>query len=310
MTGQKTQVRLFGPTSVVDAGPPERAVHLHGKHARILALLGLELGHPVPKDRLAELVWDGRPPPSYRQALDSDVCVLRRRAGLGPGRSSALATTVAGYVLDADRVSVDVVEARAHVGRACRERAAPALASADAALALSVRGRLLEDEPYAAWAQQARDDWSVCVTRLHVCASRAALVGGDPDRAVRHATAAVAHDPVSETATAQLMRALWWDDRRAEAVRAYTRLRRRMLDELGEEPGPATEQLFVTILRDEGGSPSSVDPATQIQLALRLLRETLDRTPGTRPPELDAELSMAAAAALAGPARSGSTPVR
>ncbi|MGC5583548.1 AfsR/SARP family transcriptional regulator [Ornithinimicrobium sp. W1679] len=310
MAGRTTRVRLFGPTSVVGAGSPERAVHLVGKHGRILALLALELGHPVPKDRLAELVWDGRPPPSYRQALDSDVCVLRRKAELGPGRTSALATTPSGYVLDADRVGVDLTEARAHVGRACRERAALALADADAALALSDRGRLLEDEPYAAWAEQARVGWSVCATRLHVCASRAALAVGDPDRGVRHATEAVTHDPVSETAVAQLMRALWWDGRRAEAVHAYSCLRRRMLDDLGEEPGPATEQLFLTILRDEGGPRAAADPTTQIQLALRLLRETLDRTPGTRPPELDAELSLAAAAALTGERRPGPAPVR
>ncbi|SOC51976.1 AfsR/SARP family transcriptional regulator [Ornithinimicrobium cerasi] len=289
------RVRLFGPTTVL---LPDRApVHVLGKHARILALLALQPGRAVSKDRLAELVWEGRPPRSFQQTLDSDVCVLRRRAELGPGRSSALATTPAGYVLDPDRVSVDLQEARALATRAAAEPACTAVASASAALELAT-GELLEDEPYAPWAEEARAAWRQTEFELCLRASRTALVTGDLATGVDAAQRAVGLRPASEEASVQLMRAQWWAGRRAEAIRGFVQLQDSMLEELGERPGAEARELYITILRDDG--PAGDDPADaeHLRLLLQLLRGALDLTPGLRAPALDAELAAAASAAL------------
>lgn len=297
---QTIRVNLFGPTTVIDPAAPQRPTPLRGKHGRILAVLGLQPGRPVDKDRLAEAVWDGHPPPSFRQALDSDVCVLRKRAGLGPGRSSALATTASGYVLDPDRVSVDLSEARTLAERAQAQRAAAASSSAHAALELA-SGELLEDEPYAVWAQEARDAWRATEIELCLLASRAAIVTGDATLAIRCGQRALARQPASEQAAVQLMRALWWGNRRTEAIRVFLTLRDSMLDELGEHPGREAQDLYLTILRDDALGSGEVGEQSfeHLQLALELLRGALDVTPGLRAPAHDADLAATAAAALA-----------
>lgn len=295
----RIRVYLFGPTRVAHAEQPGHATHLLGKQGRILALLSLQPGHPVDKDRLAEAVWNGQPPPSFRQALDSDVCVLRRRAGLGPGRSSALATTGSGYVLDPERVSVDLADAHGLATRARREQAASAVHTAQAALTLA-SSELLENEPYAVWAQAARDSWRSAELDLCLVASRAAIVTGDIALAIQCGQRALTRWPSSEQAAVQLMRALWWGGRRAEAIRVYLALRQSMLDELGEQPGRDAQNLYLTILRDDGlPSGDDADSLEHLRLALALLRCALDGTPGVRAPAHDTDLAAAVAAALA-----------
>ncbi len=288
-------IRVFGPTRVVAADGAR--VHLPGKHGRILALLALHPGRPVAKDRLAETLWEGHPPRTFQQTLDSDVCVLRRRAGLGPGRSSALGTTPSGYVLDPARVSVDLQVARDLAARSAEEPAAAAVASATAALDLA-SAPLLVDEPYAPWAEDARQEWARTEYDLCLRASRAALVVGDTALGVTAANRALTARPVSEEAAVQLMRAYWWAGRRAEAIREFLRLQDLLLDELGERPGPEARELYLTILRDEGLTGDDGTDAEHLRLLLQLLRQALDLAPGVRAPTLDAELAAAASAAL------------
>lgn len=290
------RICLFGPTTVLDPDDGSR-VRLQGKHARIVGVLGLTPGHPVSKDRLADLVWEGSPPPSYPQTLDSDVCVLRRRAGLGPGRSSALATTTAGYVLDPDRIEVDLTRATELALQARQEPAAQSVVTSSRVLDLA-GGELLEDEPYAAWAVEARTAWAATEAETCLHASRVALVTGDTALGVRSARRALALRPTSETAAVQLMRALWWAGQRGEAIRVFLDLQRSMVEELGEQPGAEARELYLTILGDDGLGQESSGDAEHLRLLLRLLRGALDLTPGVRAPARDAELALAATRAM------------
>ncbi len=82
-------VRLFGSTIVIREGTVLTGSALGGvKIRRILRILALQHGSPVPKDTLAELIWDGSPPSSHKSDLESYICVLRRRMGIGSGRHS------------------------------------------------------------------------------------------------------------------------------------------------------------------------------------------------------------------------------
>jgi DNA-binding SARP family transcriptional activator len=295
--GAEVMVRLFGPGAVVRPDGTAPSASLGGaKLRRILEVLALEAGHPVTKDRLAELVWEGKPPASYFAALESYVCVLRRKAGLGAGRASAIATTAGGYLLDADRVSVDCHEFAALAARACTEPSAASLLTARQALALKV-GTLLDDEPYAEWAARARDRCRAQETSLCVRASAAALVTGCTGEAVDLARRAVDLSPLAEEATQRLMRALWLSGRRADALRAYLDLRAGTLEELGEEPSRDTHRLYLAILRQEG-CVDAVDSRHDLRILLQLLRQTLEVTPCARAPALDAELAASAIAAL------------
>ena len=58
------EIRLFGATTASTAQGTV-GVDLGGvKPRQILEILAVSAGAPVPKDHLADLLWDGRPPRS------------------------------------------------------------------------------------------------------------------------------------------------------------------------------------------------------------------------------------------------------
>jgi len=286
-------IRLFGPTVGVIDGRTLTASDMGGvKPRQILEILACELGAAVTKDQLADLLWEGRPPASYLGTLESYVCVLRRRLGGGPEDARAfLRTTPHGYLLDPDHVRVDLADYRLHAAAALGTEGIGAVALTERALAL-VSGELLASEPYAAWAERARR--SVQEESVELCVRAATLAGaaGDHPRGIALAKRAFAGDPLSEDAGQQLMRALWSTGRRSQALRVYAQLRQALLDELGDEPGRESQELYLAILRDPESSRrgAMTDAAAEIKVLLRLLRQAVDQTPGLRAPASDAGL--------------------
>lgn len=272
-------LQMFGPTTFDDG--LGRACRMSRKSARILAVLGERVGHPVHKDELAEAVWDGAPPTSFRQTLDSDVCVLRRQIGLGAGRSSPLATASGGYLLDPDRVSVDLEIRRALAEKVSRT-GTTGVFPASRSLVRDHAAVLLEEEPFWRWAQHMRAEWASTLARSCLHASRAALIAGEPSFALHAAAAALAAQPTSEAATVQVMRAQWWLGHHNDALRTYLELRERLLRELGEAPQRETQDIYLAILRDTAPAPSSADAEQHVRLLLALLRAALDVIPDVR----------------------------
>jgi DNA-binding SARP family transcriptional activator len=262
----KLRITLFGATRVERDGAHWDAAALGGvKQRQILELLATNLGTPVPKERLAERLWDGNPPLSYVATLESYVCVLRRRLGLGRGSLSALATTNKSYVLDPGQVTVDLVEVRSAL-----ECAAPA----DVLRVLdSLPGDLLATEPYAEWADEERAKFSQLLATVCTTAARLALQGGYTQPALRLARTAVQQSYFSESARQELMRALWLSGERTQALVAYAELRARMLEELGVEPGAASQELYVEILK---GSHTPEQDKLEVTTLLRLLQQALE----------------------------------
>jgi DNA-binding SARP family transcriptional activator len=274
------RISMFGPTTAEINGRVVSAVDLGGvKPRQILEILAIEAGSPVAKDRLADLLWEGKPPTSYTGTLESYVCVLRRNLGLGSGKASLLATTPNGYRLELDRLSVDLWEFRQLTEKASRSAPAAAVAATEKALSLAT-GELLVDEPYAEWALRARAYFSRDLVAAGVYAARLATALGDLPAAMRLAHAAVDHDPLCEDAVQQLMGAMWAGGRRCEALRAFAEMRQRMLDEHGAEPGAESHELYLSILRDApaAGTDQSGNNI-ELHTLVRLLRQVLDATP-------------------------------
>ena len=274
------EVRLFGPTVVLVDGVALAPAELGGvKPRQILEMLAVEVGAPVSKDRLADRLWENNPPASYVATLESYVCVLRRRLGAGRGKQSPLTTTHNGYQLDPERTRVDLEDFRTLMTSAAEGPEASVIPDAERALAM-MTGELLADEPYATWALRARESLSELVaagcTRAAVLANRA----GGHDRAVRFARIAADQGFFSETAWQELMRALWSSGRRAEALRAYADLRAGMLDELGIEPGPASQRLYMTVLRGSASGHGPTQERHEVRTLLRLLRQALEAGSG------------------------------
>lgn len=292
-------IHLFGRVGVHVDG---RAVEgLSVKQLHILAIMALNPGRPVPREVLADQLWEGSPPASYVGTLDSYFCILRRMLGVSAGRSSALATTASGFVLDPARgVEVDLYWFDRLARAAESNRSRTALEWAEHALEL-VTGDLLEEVPYAAWADRARQRFAVTLVELCVRGAQRANGLGEFERAVTLARAAVERDPVCEAAWHQLMLASWFAGWRTRALGAYAQCRAAMADRLGEEPSEGTQALYLTILQSGPESRprgTSVEQETRIRTLLLLLRQELELTPGVRVPALDAELSVAATQAL------------
>lgn len=286
----KLQVRLFGPTTVV---LPDRTVvtDLGGiKPRQVLEMLAVSLGTPVPKDQLADRLWNGRPPRTYIGTLESYVSLVRRRLGVARGRNSAISTTSNGYVLDPALVDVDLDEFRRLVLPAARVTPATALSRTERAMGL-VRGDLMASEPYADWAIHERTGF---VSEYVVACNRAAghaLRLANTDAAIAMCRRAIACDRVSETSWQLLMRSLSAAGARSEALRAYLDLRRVTVEELGSEPGPLSTELYLQILEegeDLGSGPASTG---EVQTLLRLLRRALESFPGVEVPRGDSSLA-------------------
>ena len=168
------KISLFGETVAEFDGRTVSASDMGGSKPRqILEILACELGSPVAKDQLADQLWSGRLPASYVGTLESYVCVLRRSLGSGPDRRAFLRTSSRGYLLDPDRVTVDLAQFRGLASSALVTGGDASVELSASALGLA-KGELLASEPYADWAVRARQSFHR--ERLDLCV-RAAAAG-------------------------------------------------------------------------------------------------------------------------------------
>ena len=257
------EISLFGPTTVACGDIRATATDLGGNKPRqLLEMLALDVGVPVSKELLAERLWDGHPPRAYIPTLESHVCGLRRRLGAMTGEPGALVTTVGGYLLDEKLALVDVVEVRALLGSGD-------LANVRHTLDL-VHGMLLADDPYAPWADEVRQGFAALSAQGYAEAAHRANEAGDYELAATLARA-VGHDQYwSEPAVQELMRALAASGNRTQALLEYQSLRALLGEELGIEPGPTTQEVFMSILC---AAPS--EDSDDVGILLGLLKRAL-----------------------------------
>jgi len=238
---------LLGPLVVAD-GEGNRAA-LPGPRLRVmLAALLLHANVPVPAGELAELVWDGSPPAGAAATLRSYAARLRRALGGDPAR---IVARHPGYLIRAGRQELDVLEFEALCAdaRAALRAGQWAGASAAAARALGLwRAAPLLDIP----SEALRGEFAPRLERLRLQALEdgfdAGLRLGRYQELAPHLLEASARYPLQERFHAQLMLALAAAGRRAQALGAYQRARRALIDELGIEPGPELRAIHQQIL--------------------------------------------------------------
>jgi DNA-binding SARP family transcriptional activator len=245
------ELRLAGVFGVVRDGVPLPDGELGSRKARtLLKLLAVERARLVSVDRIAEVLWAGNPPKEPTQHVATLVSRLRRVLG-----SDAIHGGRQGYQLaSGPGVVIDLDEAAQLTGHAERELArAPALASSAAGRAVQLLspGIALAEEPYAAWAEPARQELRGLLRRARHALAGAAQATGDADLAARVAGDAMADDPFDEGAHRLFMSACAAGGERAKALEAYGRLRGRLAEELGTDPAPDTHELYLAILRQQ-----------------------------------------------------------
>ena len=265
---RQIELRLAGTFGVIRGGTelPEREVGSR-KSRTLLKLLAVERPTLVPVDRIVDVLWAGERPAAAEHNVATLVSRLRGVLGSGiivGGRH--------GYRLAGEpEVGVDLDAA----ARCCEEAkrklpAAPAiaLAAAEQAIGLLSADIALAEEPYATWADPAREQLRQLLRRARLTAAEAALAIGEASSAARYAEAALAADPLDEAACRWYMSASAAAGEPARALVGYEALRERLAEGLGADPSPQTQELHLAILRQQDRHPApdrSVHPDRSVR---------------------------------------------
>jgi predicted ATPase/DNA-binding SARP family transcriptional activator len=242
------RVELLGTVQVRDdAGSP---AHVGGPRARaLLALLALDVGRVVPAAGLIDRLWDGDPPEGARSALQSMISRLRGVLG------EAIESHPAGYRLAVGRDRVDALAFEDLAGQGSRALAGgdPARASAVLRQALALwRGPALAGLPGAgpvAGIAARLEELRRSATADRVEADLAGADASDAAVLTAELRALVAEDPLAERPRALLMRALYLAGRQADALAVYADARAQLAAQLGVDPSPQLEQVYLGVLR-------------------------------------------------------------
>ena len=247
------ELRLAGTFRVVRDGIELTDGEIGSRKSRtLLKLLAVERPGLVPLDRIVDVLWPGERPAAPEQNVAT--LVSRLRAALGAdliqgGRAGYRLAAGPGIVVDLDAAARFCDQAEGKLATA----AAVALAAAERAHELLSAGTAIGDEPYADWADPARDQVRELLRRVRLAAAEAAIATGDLPLAAGYAEAAMAADPFDEAANRWYMSASVAAGEQAKALAAYEALRRRLGQELGADPAPQTRELHLAILREQEG---------------------------------------------------------
>jgi DNA-binding SARP family transcriptional activator len=240
-------LRLLGPVELHVDGVDVRLGP--ARQRTVLAALAVDAGRPVLLDTIVDRVWGDDPPDQVRAVVYSYVARLRQ--ALRPaGGQAAVARRHGGYALDCDPAGVDLILFD-HLARRGEYDAAlalwrgPALAGLAGDWVASVRGQ----------AAQRRLDAVVGWARARLAAGGAAEV-------IDRLRPLVEENPLVEPLAAVYIEALHRDSRAAEALDRWAATRRRLIDELGTEPGPALRELHQVMLHAEPAAPSTLPADT------------------------------------------------
>jgi DNA-binding SARP family transcriptional activator/tetratricopeptide (TPR) repeat protein len=253
------EFRLLGEVTVhvdgrpVDLGPARQRC--------VLAALAVDAGRLVPVERLAERVWGTDVPRRGRATLQSYISRLRR--ALAAAATVEIVLRSGGYALvaqQADRVvdvhrfrglcagsrGADDERARALLEEALGLWRGAALTGLDGDWAEAERDRLANER------QEAEHDLTDVLLRL---GHGEDLLAELSRRAVRW--------PSDERVAGQYMLALHRAGRTASALAHYQRVRDKLVEELGADPGTALQDLHLRLLTD-APAPSRSRPGAVV----------------------------------------------
>jgi DNA-binding SARP family transcriptional activator len=255
------EITLTGQLAAEAGGARADATDLPGRQASLVfAYLVAERDRPVPSEELADALWGGRLPPTWRPALRGVVSKVRDFLDqLGLPATGTL-TSVAGcyrLTLPAD-TAVDVELA---AGEADAARSALEAGDLERALAAARRARAIAERPLlpghdGPWVEDRRAALrQVLIDGLEMLVD-VHLAAGNGEAAVGPAKDLVALEPFRDSAHERLLRAHAAAGDRGEALRAYDRYRRALAEELGVGPLPELEAAYLELLHAEPPAPS------------------------------------------------------
>ncbi|MBS2963188.1 tetratricopeptide repeat protein [Actinocrinis puniceicyclus] len=250
----ETHVLVLGP---VGLGRPFRAPSSNILRA-VLAALALAGPGGLSAGELFETVWGSRDARSMDSTLTVNIHRLRQWLRTAAYGKVSVTRTTTGYALhladgevDADRFLRQVEAAET------LETAAKAGALGEA---LSLwRGPALADVPDGSADQAAVMRLELRRVTAVVEYARALLGIGQAEQAVHALSPLVETYPLDERVIGAWIESLAATGRQADALDAYERLRLRLRDEIGADPGRALSQALTRVLRQEIAQPVAED---------------------------------------------------
>jgi SARP family transcriptional regulator, regulator of embCAB operon len=248
-----TRVYVIGRVEIEGDGLVVDQQQFPGRQGRLLfAYLIVNRQRPVTREELAGALWADLPPEAWESALNALVSKLRgvlRRLG-EPGVIS-LTAAFGTYLL---RVANDVWIDREAAAEAIDE-AEGSLRAGDAKsawppaniAAIATRQPFLAGED-GDWIDRERARLHEVLVRALDCLTEIWMANGEAALALQAARENVALEPYRETGYQKLIRAHAALGNRAEALRVYESCRRLLAAELGADPSPETQALYMELL--------------------------------------------------------------
>jgi class 3 adenylate cyclase/tetratricopeptide (TPR) repeat protein len=258
--GQAVRVRLLGQFAITAgervAGPWPRP-----SARRLCALLLVSPGHRVSRDLACEELFPRLEPRAAARSLSKALSMARTAlAELGEPGIALLGADLTHLWL-APGIAVDADDRTAALRGGL---ALPPGQARDDALAavLADDTELLPGEPYADWADRARDRLNELrqEARLALARDRAKGVGrSSPDDVAAAWLACFDHDPACEEAAGALIRAALAQGRPEQAARVFERCRA-ALEQLGLRISPSLERIYAPAIAAYAAEPPLPSP--------------------------------------------------
>jgi DNA-binding SARP family transcriptional activator/DNA-binding XRE family transcriptional regulator len=260
-------LQVLGPVALQVDGA---RVELGSSRQRLLlGVLALAANSPVSQERLIETIWGNRPPGNVAELLQTNATRLRRRLREhGGDRAPELVTAPGSYQLTIAENQLDLLLFRRLAGQAQRAWQAGDPATAGRLLAEGIA--LWRGDPFADLASLRTDPEVAGLSREWQAAAvgyaATAIELGRPDDALPLLWRVVEADPLHEAAYAQLLIALSVNGQPADASTLFEKLRRRLAEELGTDPGPELVRAYQAARRRDRGR--LVSPTTTVRRQL------------------------------------------
>ncbi|MET7400791.1 BTAD domain-containing putative transcriptional regulator [Dactylosporangium sp. NPDC005572] len=246
---RRAWVGVLGPLLVLRGGEPVDAGPAMPRE--LLGLLALRAPEAVTRDEIVDVLWGDRPPRSCTRLVGGYA--RRVRDLLAP--DAAVVVAASGYRLDlsSDRSDLATFESLAARGLAARrsDDAVTAERLLGAALdcwrgpVLAGAGDGLREHPLAAAANGRR----AAVAQAY---ADVAIELDQHDRAVERLRPVIGAEPLHEGLAARMVLALSGAGEQAAALDTFTRVRIRLAEHLGVDPGPELTQARQRVLLGQG----------------------------------------------------------
>ncbi len=251
-SGEGIRYRVLGPISMTPHTPTAAKVRV------LLATLLVRANEAVSTTSLIDELWDIHPPRTAATTLQVYVSQLRRALGEIPSEPSAterrLHTVPPGYRLSvsADELDLSRFESLRRSGKEAYDQGEFATAAADLRESLALwTGVALSGVPHGpvlATTSVRLEELRTVTLEQRIAAD---LRLGHHHELTGELMELVNQHPYRETLHAHLMVALYRSDRQSDALQAFSRARKALVDELGVEPGAGLKRLHDRILRSD-----------------------------------------------------------